>query len=188
MNITFKVSRLKFLFGMETSSKQSSLFDTEGNVVYISDDWKCGESVSIRLPFHVLCIHCKAVKLAGDEVTMVCKQDAQQRKEEQFRCEKCKRSISLVFDDLEELSRVKGGRVIKDTSETLSSEELCDSDTSEEEDRKEDGNLKPALADPTAKSSKDKPTVFVLNGIRVNTRPAKRRVHSKKHIAKYSVS
>lgn len=188
MKTTFKFSRLKLLFRMESLHKQSSLFDTEGNVVYISDDWKCGESVSIRLPFHILCTHCKEVKLAGDEVTMVCKQDAQQRKAEQFRCTKCKRSISLVFDDLEELIRVKGGRVIKDPSETLSCEELCDSDTSEEEDRKEDENPKPVLADSTTESSKDKPTVFVLNGIRVNTRPNKRRVHSKKRTTKYSVS
>ena len=173
---------------MNSTSKKQSLLDGDGKEVYISDEWKQGESIRIRLPFHVLCIYCKEVRVEGEEVDIRCKRDSHERRSERYRCKSCKKTISLVFDEVDELMRIKGGRVIKDKSETLSSEELVDSDTTEEEKEEEKSKSNLPSIDLMVDSPSPNQSVFVLNGMKVNIHPKKRRVHSKKQTANFAVA
>lgn len=173
---------------MEATSTKPLLLDVDGKEVYISDEWKQGETIRIRLPFHILCIYCKGVSVEGEEVDIHCKMDSHDRRSERYRCTSCNRTISLVFDEVDELMCIKGGRVIKDKSETLSSEELRDSDTTEEEEEEEKSKSNLPSTDLTADSTSSNQSVFVLNGMKVNIHPKKRRVHSKKQTVIFAVS
>ena len=173
---------------MSSDKEEYSLFAANGDVVYIEDEWKEGESKDIKLPFNLQCCSCNKVMKTGTVVTASFQKDEDERRLERIQCTICKYVIDMIFDEVDELMKMVGGKVIKNMDDMIvSDDEMIDTDSSDE--KKEEVKTQPEKEDKESPKKEfkvlptiERPTSFSINGMKV-TNKSKRPAASKKHRA-----
>lgn len=166
---------------MTSSDKEEySLFAANGDVVYIEDEWKEGDSKDIELLFNLQCCNCNEVMKTGTVVKVAFKTDEEERRLERIQCNICQHEIDMVFDEVDELMKIVGGKLIKNVDDvTVSDDEMIDTDSSEEKrDDVKESPKKEFKVLPTIERSSS----FSINGMKVTIK-SKRPAALKKHRA-----
>ena len=174
---------------MSSDKEEYSLFAANGDVVYIEDEWKEGESKDIQLPFNLQCCNCTKVMKTGTVVTASFHKDNEERRLERIQCTICKHEIDIVFDEVDELMKLIGAKVIKNVDDVIvSDDEMIDTDSSDEKQEEVKKQQEKEDKESPKKEFKvlptiERPTSFSINGMKVTIK-SKRPAAPKKYRAR----